>query len=320
MVSGVADATPRHTLSSAVLGTPQAVLFDAAGNLWVIDPGGLIKGKPTPALFEFSAAQIAALGSDAAPMPVTSITSATYLKYPVQAAFDLSGNLWVTDQAGSNLVVYSAAQLAKAGANEQNPGMVLSASTMQGPTGLAFDAGGNVWIAMHGRPANGATAATTGTTVVQFDLASLPGFPDGGTLTDLLMPVVILSDDGKGSIQAPWALTVDTLGNLWVSDSGKTPQVVSFSPAQMAKTGAPAPTVVLSSTSVNGVATFNAPHGLCFDDIDALAVTSSAGAYATAYFAPQQLGSGSPVPYTLLTGSATSLKNPGGCAFGAVAP
>ncbi len=32
----------------------------------------------------------------------------------------------------------------------------------------------------------------------------------------MLTPNVVLSDDGKGSIQAPWALIFDTAGNLWV--------------------------------------------------------------------------------------------------------
>ncbi|MBV9914809.1 MAG: hypothetical protein JOZ93_19690 [Sinobacteraceae bacterium] len=319
LVSGQSSAAPHRMLSSAALGSPQGVVFDAHGNLWVLDPGGLIKGKATPALFEFTAAQLNALASDPAPMPAASITS-TYLKYPAAAVFDLSGNLWLTDQAANTLLVFSAAQLAQSGANELNPSMVLSSSALHGPAGLAFDAGGNMWIAMHGQAATAMTAAVPGTTVVQFDLSTLPPLPDGGTLTDLLAANITLTADAQGSIQAPWALSFDSAGDLWVSDSGSSARLVSFAKGDLAQSGTPTPSVILSATNVGSVASFAAPHGICFDDIEALAVTSSAGTFAAAYYAPNQLSSGAPVPYTLLTGAATKLQSPAGCTFGNVAP
>ncbi len=319
LVSGQSSAAPQRILSSAVLGNPQSVVFDAHGNLWVLDPGGLIKGKATPALFEFSAAQLNALASDPAPMPAASITSTSYLKFPAAAVFDLSGNLWLTDQSANTLLVYSAAQLAQSGGNELNPSMVLSSSALHGPAGLAFDAAGNMWIAMHGQAATAMTAAVPGTTVVQFDLSTLPPLPDGGTLTDLLAANITLTDDGQGSIQAPWALTFDTAGDLWLSDSGSGARLVSFAKADLAQSGTPTPSVILSATNVGSVASFAAPHGVCFDDIEALAVTSSAGTFAAAYYAPDQLSSGAPIPYTLLAGVETKLQSPAGCTFGTVA-
>ncbi len=318
LVSGQSSAAPRRILSSAALGNPQSVVFDAQGNLWVLDPGGLIQGKATPALFEFSAAQLNALASDPAPMPAATLTS-SYLKFPAAAVFDLAGNLWLTDQSANTLLVYSAAQLAQSGANELNPSMVLSSSALHGPAGLAFDAGGNIWIAMHGQAATAMTAAVPGATVVQFDLSTLPPLPDGGTLTDLLAANITLSDDGHGSIQAPWALTFDTAGGLWLSDSGSSAQLVAFAKGDLAQSGTPTPSVILSATNVGAVASFAAPHGICFDDIEALAVTSSSGTFAAAYYAPHQLASGAPIPYALLAGAGTKLQSPAGCTFGNIA-
>ena len=62
LAGGTSAAVPHLVNSSGAFGAPQGVTFDAHGNLWVMDPAGMVNGAATPALFEFSAAQLAALG------------------------------------------------------------------------------------------------------------------------------------------------------------------------------------------------------------------------------------------------------------------
>src|SRR5690349_11832064 len=47
---GVQNVAPHRNISSAALGAPQGVTFDASGNLWVMDPEANVNGAATPAL------------------------------------------------------------------------------------------------------------------------------------------------------------------------------------------------------------------------------------------------------------------------------
>jgi secreted PhoX family phosphatase len=319
LAGGTSAALPHLVNSSAVFGAPQGVTFDAHGNLWVMDPAGMINGVATPALFEFSAAQLAALATNPKPDPIATITS-TALSFPQQSVFDSQGNQWVTDHNNNTVLVFTAAQLAQSGPNSTMPAVVISSADFNGPLGVAFDANGNLWVANNGGVpgANGAMSAA-GTTIVEFLAAHLSTPPATGMLTPLLAPDVVLSDDGQHSIQGPWALTFDSTGNLW-SSNGNTPfTLVEFSMTSLAATGAPVPAVTLSPTMVNGYATLNAPNGLCFDNIGDLAATNSAGAFGIAVFAPAALTTGgATVPQTFIVGPATTLNAPAGCNFGSL--
>jgi len=104
---GMSATAPHVSINSAAFGKPQGVAFDPNGNLWVLDPAGLVNGAATPALLEFSAAQLAALATDNAPEPVAIITS-TFLKTPRQAVIDALGNAWLTDPASNMVMAYAA--------------------------------------------------------------------------------------------------------------------------------------------------------------------------------------------------------------------
>jgi hypothetical protein len=60
--AGALNVAPHLAINSAVFGSPQGVTFDASGNLWVVDPGAMVNGAPSPSLFESSPAQLAARG------------------------------------------------------------------------------------------------------------------------------------------------------------------------------------------------------------------------------------------------------------------
>jgi hypothetical protein len=319
LTSGTAATVPHLMLKSAAFGSPQGVTFDSAGNLWVMDPAGVVNGNTTPALFKFSAAQLAALATNNAPDPVATITT-TGLAAPQQSVFDAAGNQWVADHDGNAVLVFTAAQLAMMGDNPTVPAVTITSAAFNGPLGIAFDSAGNLWIANNGGVpgANGAADSPTGTTIVEFTAAHLPMVPAAGMVEPALAPDITLSDNGQGSIQAPWALVFDSAGNLWSSNADAPNTLVEFAKMSLMATGAPMPAVTISPAMVGGNPTLNAPNGLCFDNNGDLAATNSGGAFGIPIYAKGQLMTGSPTPGTLIIGTATTLQDTAGCNFGPV--
>jgi sugar lactone lactonase YvrE len=313
--TGTSAAVAHLNISSGSFGAPQGVTFDANGNLWVMDPAGMVNGAATPALFEFSAAQLAKLATDNAPDPVATITS-TSLVVPQQSVFDAKGNQWVADHDGDAILVFTAAQLAMTGINNLNPAVVITSTAFNGPLGIVFDSAGDLWVANNGSVTKDKVTSPVGTTIVRFGAATLPTPPATGMLTPMLTPDITLSDDGKNSIQSPWELAFDASGNLWSSNAGGTFSLVEFAKTSLAMTGAPMPAVTINSMTVAGNATLNATNGLCIDNAGSVAATSSATPFGLAYYTKGQLMTGSPTPNTFIVGAATTLNAVAGCNFG----
>jgi hypothetical protein len=313
--TGTSAAAPHATISSASFGAPQGVTFDANGNLWVMDPEGMVNGAATPALFEFSAAQLAKLATDNAPDPVATITS-TALAVPQQSVFDAKGNQWVADHDSNAILVFTAAQLAMSGINNLNPAVAITSTAFNGPLGIVFDSMGNLWVANNGSVTANGTTSSAGTTIVRFAAATLPMPPTTGMLTPMLTPDITLSDDGTNSIQSPWELAFDSNGNLWSSNSGGTFSLVEFAKASLAMSGTPMPAVTISSMTVAGNATLNETNGLCIDNAGSVAATSAGAPFGLAYYTSNQLMTGSPTPNTFIVGNATTLNAVAGCNFG----
>jgi sugar lactone lactonase YvrE len=310
--TGTSAAVPHLAINSAMFGAPQGVTFDAKGNLWVMDPQSkVVAGAETPALLEFSAAQLAALATNSMPDPVATITS-TALAFPQQSVFDAQGNQWVTDHNNNTVLVFTAAQLAMMGTNNLNPAVAISSADLNGPLGIALDSAGDLWVANNG----GNNGGAAGTTIVEFTAATLPAPPATGMLTPMLTPEVTLTDDGTNSIQSPWELAFDASGNLWSSNAGGTFSLVEFAKASLAMTGAPMPAVTINSMMVMGNATLSATNGLCIDNAGNVAATSSAAPFGTAYYTKGQLMTGAPTPNTFFVGTATTLNAVAGCNFG----
>jgi hypothetical protein len=316
MTSGAQNVAPHLMNLSGSFGSPQGVTFDSAGNLWVMDPGAMINGTATPALLKFSAMQVGALAKTNSPDPVAIITS-TSLAFPQQSVFDAAGNQWVTDHNNNTVLVFSAAQLAMAGTNEQMPVVTITSSAFNGPLGLVFDSSGNLWVANNGGvPGANDSMSPAGTSIVEFSKASLPMVPTSGMLTPMLMPNITLTDNGNGSIQAPWELAFDSMGNLWSSNSGAPFTLVEFSKSMLAASGMPTPTTTISPTMVGGNSTLSDTNGLCFDNAGNLAATNATTPNGSAPFYKTPLKSGAITPSTFFVGMTTTLNAPAGCNFG----
>ena len=293
------------------------------GGLWATsftDPTSLV---------QYTAEQ---LGSSTSNPPA--VTVATTAPLAVGIAFDANGNLWVSQYSGSTVVEYAASQLAANGSPA--PAVTLSAasSSLNSPAALAFDAGGNLWVANGGgntivefTPNQLATSgaptpvvtlgATSGSlfepTAMAFDAAGNLWVVNQASVVEFGLsqlaasgspsPAVTLTDDGSGSLTGPLGLAFDPAGNLWVSDgNADRDTVVEFAASQLTATGSPTPAVTLKPST----GTANHVAGLAFDASGDLWVANGSAGTILELAASQLAASGSPTPNTVIGGLAGS--------------
>ncbi len=270
--------------------------------------------------------------------PSATVASTPAFAYPGAMALDRLGDLWVSNNSGGNLAMFTRAQVAAGGS--QTPSIVLSGGGVsEGPTGMAFDRSGDLWVAdlgtstvskytpaqlaASGSPTPSVTISSNGTSlagpaylaidkagdlwvsvygtnqVQEFTVAQLAA---SGSPT----PAVTLSSDGSGSITVPNGLAFDSSGSLWVASSNN--ELIKFTAAQLATSGSPTPAVTLSADG-KSPAQINGPVQLGFDSAGTLWVAqggATPGAVA-GFTASQLAATGSPVPTYALAGSKTGL-------------
>ncbi|HUE09057.1 MAG TPA: hypothetical protein VMP41_16655 [Acidimicrobiales bacterium] len=204
--------------------------------------------------------------------------------------FDAAGDLWVAN-FNNTIVEYAKSTLAQSG--NPVPAVVLTSdgsSSISGPSGLVFDASGDLW-ATNGGPGSGS--------VVEFTRSQL-------TASGSPTPAVTISSNGT-NVDSPYGLAFDTTGNLWVSNySGNT--VVKFAANQLGTSGATTPAVIL--TMPGSGLTACGPNGSAFD--------ASGNLWVPCYkqnqvleIAKSSLGStGTPSPAVTLSSTGNSLNQP----------
>jgi sugar lactone lactonase YvrE len=284
--------------TAAVSGSPVAVTSGKAtaaatvtysarpgsGGLWVSNFGSV------HTTVQYTAAQLASTTSAVA---ATSITTGTIEE--LGAAFDANGNLWVTIYGGTSIVEFSALQLATSGTPAPAVTISGNAGSLIYPSGLAFDAGGNLWV-----------ANIDDSSIVEFTPSQLAssGSP---------APAVTITS-ASGSLDGPIGLAFDASGDLWVADIGAR-GLVEFTPSQLAASGSPTPAVTIIPPS----GTLDGALMLAFDASGRLWVTNGNNSpYSVIAFSASQLtASGTPTPVITLTANAASLDHPAGLAFDA---
>lgn len=252
-VSGGCDGTLRRIPAAqlAASGTPEpaAVLkpagsgrcldglaFGRDGRLWAAD-------RAAGELLGFSPAQ---LGRSGAVTPAVVIrppaAKRSALRHPCGLAFDARQHLWVSSTDGDDrLVMYTPAQLASSGGPE--PAVVVTPSgkrALSSPSGLAFDATGDLWIADRG-------------VVVKLTPEQLAasGSPE---------PAASLAVDGLAAQPELVGLAFDEAGNLWVASGANPARLAMFRAADLARSGRVAPATVVAGTSATpGHLSFSPP-------------------------------------------------------------
>ena len=269
------------------------------------------------------------------------------LSGPTREALDGAGDLWVVNAGAQTMLEYTRAQL-QAG-DLAAPAATLRLTTSGHPAALAFDASGNLWVALVRSSSPGAsggvvaeilrqqladgsvspavTVATGPVESVAFDhegdLWTVGAFFDGSVSeyasSELAAgaprgPVTVLTDDGNGSLATAFALTFDAAGDLWVANAAGS--IVKFTPDEL-QTGTPVPAVTITpqEQSLQGSGPAFAFSDLAFDAAgDLWALSNPSGATPSIIeLSPDQLAtSGSPSPHDTIAGIDSGLSFPFG--------
>ncbi len=252
------DFTPNATRENS----PAGLVFDSSGNLWVADTGNNRVLEYTAPLSTDEAASLV-LGQPNF-TTFTNTTTATGLHWPTGLAFDLSGNLWVVDQANNRVLEYKkpfsngeAASLVLGQPNFTTYASALTATGLHVPASLKFDSSGNLWVVdeYNDRVLEYTAPFSTGeaaTTVI--------GEPDFTTRTSTLTST---------GFMGPYGLAFDLSGNLWVADQFGN-RVLEFLKGTGFANGEAATTVIGQSRFTTGTSALTAtglnnPNGIGFD-------------------------------------------------------
>lgn len=208
--------------TSGGLDFPVAVAFDTSGVAWIVDYGN---------------SHLTLLSSDGSPLSGTNGYTATNLDFPVAIATDAKCNAYVANQSSNTITQVLADGSAFTDFTVGNEG--------SGPSGLAIDESGNIWVANY-------YASSVGLVSSAGKVLSGEGFTGGGldrpqgiavdgagdvwvanyrgpSLTELsaassTSPGAILSPSTGWAPDAkllePYSLAIDASGNIWVSNFG----------------------------------------------------------------------------------------------------
>lgn len=188
--------------ATAGFAAPAAIVRDGAGNLYVADSQGPTIRKITPGGVVTTIAGIPGIfGHSDGPGAIATFTE------PSGLALDSSGNLFVADGSGNVIRKIDALGVVSTLAGSGTAGYADGAATtaaFDGPSGLAIDPAGNVYVADAGN--HRIRKVTPGGTVSTLAGTGVPGYGDGAALSALFADPVALV----------WAPP----GILYVSDSG----------------------------------------------------------------------------------------------------
>ncbi len=168
-------------------------------------------------------------------------------------AEDASGNLFVADFGGNKIrkitpagAVTTFAGTGTAGGTDNAVGTL---ATFNGPTGLAFDASGNLFVAEFG--GHKIRKITPAGVVTTFAGTGTAGFLNNATGTSALF-------------SAPFGVVIDASGNLFVTDGGNT-RIRKITPAGAVTTFAGTGSTGSSDNTTGTLATFSGLFGIAID-------------------------------------------------------
>lgn len=231
--------------SATSLAFPRGIALDAGGNLYVADSGNhRVLRYPRPVDQFGRVTPDLVVGQVNFTSSVSAAVSASSLNTPAGVALDPDGNLYVADSGNHRVLQFPAnasnnpAAIRVFGQPNFTSGLasnVPSAQTLSSPQGIYVDAAFTLYVADSGANRvlifpNARDAAATGTAAplvlgqARFDTATAAG--------------------GSAGLRSPRDVTVDSMGSIYVSDSGNNRIMVFSSLLFLPLAGATANTVV----------------------------------------------------------------------------
>ena len=197
--------------TSAYLPGADGMVFDAAGDLYFAifanDLTGTVRKITPNGVISVVAGGGPVLGSLADGGPATNAA----LNGPIDVAVDNAGNLYIAESNGNRIRKMDASGTIStfAGTGSTGPlgdGGPATVATLSGPSGLAMDSLGNLYVADVGYSRiRKVSPAGIITTVVGTGAQGFAG--DGGQAT-------------AASLYAPTSVVVDVVGNIYIADAG----------------------------------------------------------------------------------------------------
>ncbi len=234
--------------SAARFTTPWGLAVDSAGNVYVADTGNSTVRKVTPTGVAITLAGLAGSYGYA-----DGSGSAALFYGPSSVAVDSVGNVYVAEEGNQTIrkvtpggVVSTLAGLAGISGSTDGTG---SAARFSGPTGLAVDKAGNVYVADWGN--NRIRKVTPAG-----DVTTLAGSGDNG------------SADGTGSaaqFNFPYGVALDKAGNVYVGDQFNH-TIRKVTSAGVVTTLAGLAEGIGSADGTSSAARFSRPSGLAVDN------------------------------------------------------
>ncbi len=270
------------------------IAVDSSGKIYVADDGTVLEmGSIGPSVSVYSA------GSNGNAAPIATITgSSTGLNYPTGIAAGSGGKIYVADHGTSwtggtiapSVLVYPALG-SSTGTLDEFPvaGINGTDTGLNGPTGIAVDSGGKIYVADY-----------FATGVFVYAAAS------NGNVT----PIATLSGSNTG-LNGPEGIALDSSGKIYVTDGDS----VFVYPALGSSTGTlnefPIATISGSSTFLIG------PHGIALDSTGGIYVANYGNnTIAPSVFVYPAGSNGNVAPVRTISGLLTELAEPQFLAIG----
>ena len=205
-------ATNDPATTQSGLWVPYGVTFDAVGDLWLAEMNNNRAVMFKPPFINGMAASLVIGQTDFnhnnAPSPTQ-----TGLHNPMGVAFDVSGNLWVAEASNHRVLMFKppfsngkAASVVIGQADFTHKVADTNQTRLYGPTGIAFDASGSLWVADRINSRILKFTAPFGNGMAASLVIGQPGFTS------------TLFGTSQSVLSYPTSVIFDALGNLWVAD------------------------------------------------------------------------------------------------------
>ncbi|MDA8277259.1 MAG: hypothetical protein M0Z45_03545, partial [Actinomycetota bacterium] len=310
---------------NAIYSEPYAITSDSAGDVWIADYVLNTIDEYTPKDIATNSPPSVILSSQSVTFPNSNETIAS-LNGPDGLAFDASGNLWVSNFTGNNIVEFAKNSLGTSNPkpiaiytdDTNTPNAAAQNTYLYHPDTISVESLSGVpylWID---------NAPTTNASVAAYPLTSLSGIG----LQQIPTPSVLITGIKTG-FSDPYGLAFDPSGNLWISNYSNN-DVSEYTNSQLAsfvgngpQNKSPFATISQYNSQPSNIAS---PAQIAFDAAGNLYVSNlvdgstSGGVGEISEFSASQLsalkgGSAQLNPISINYGEGSLLSGPQGLAF-----